>query len=89
MLDNNREPSMIQEELSDLETLIRKKETLISKYPDKYSLKVGHQSLKNKEEHLLLELKNSYGRYQMDTQYEINISSIMEENIGFPMISGT
>jgi hypothetical protein len=67
MADDCRYPSIIQEELSDLETLIRKKETLISKYPDKYSLKVAYQSLKDREEHLLLELKSSYGRYQMDT----------------------
>jgi hypothetical protein len=67
MADDCRDPSIIQEELSDLETLIRKKEKLISKYPDKYSLKVGYQSLKDREEHLLLELQSSYERYQMDT----------------------
>lgn len=67
MADDCRDPSIIQEELSDLETLIRKKETLVSKYPDKYSLKVVYQSLKDREEHLLLELKGSYGRHQMDT----------------------
>ena len=67
MADDCRVPSIIQEELSDLETLIQKKEKLISKYPEKYSLKVGYQSLKDREDHLLLELKSSYGRYQMDT----------------------
>ena len=67
MADDCRDPSIIREELSDLETLIRKKEKLISKYSDKYSLKVAYQSLKDREEHLLLELKGSYGRHQMDT----------------------
>ena len=67
MADDYRDPSIIQEELSDLETLIRKKEKLISKYPDKYSLKVSYQSIKDREEHLLLELKSSYGRHQIDT----------------------
>ncbi|HJH28121.1 MAG TPA: hypothetical protein C5S50_01605 [Methanosarcinaceae archaeon] len=67
MADDCRNPSIIQEEISDLETLIQKKEKLISKYPDKYSLKVGYQSLKDREDHLLLELKSSYGRHQMDT----------------------
>ena len=67
MADDCRNPSIIQEEMSDLETLIQKKEKLISKYPDKYSLKVGYQSLKDREDHLLLELKSSYGRHQMDT----------------------
>ena len=67
MLDNNRKPSIIQEELSDLKKLIWKKETLISKYPNKLSLKVSCQSLKDREVHLLLELQGLYGKYQMDT----------------------
>lgn len=67
MADDRRDPSIIQEELSDLETLIRKKEKLISKHPDKFSLKIGYQSLKDREEHLLFELQSSYGRHQMDT----------------------
>ena len=66
MSDDYRRPAFIQEELSDLQKLIRENEVLISKYPDKFSLKFRHQKFKDKEEQLLFELRNSLMRYQMD-----------------------
>ena len=62
-----RRPSLIQEELSDLNDLIREKQHLMEKYPERFSLKMGLENLKNREKCLLLELKRSYERYQIDT----------------------
>lgn len=67
MLDEYRRPSIIQEELTDLNELIRNKLLLMEKYPNEIPLKIGHKSLKNREKHLLLELKEAYGRFQTDT----------------------
>ena len=69
MNDDYRYPVWIQEELSDLQELIRENETLKSKYPDKFSLNFMSQRLKEREKHLLLELENSFSRLQMDTIY--------------------
>ncbi len=66
MSDNFRHPSLIQEELFDLQKLLQENEILISKYPEKFSLKLSHQSLKDREESLFLELRTSSSRFQMD-----------------------
>ncbi len=66
MSEDYRRPAFIQEELSDLQKLIRENEVLMSKYPDKFSLKIRHKNLKDREEQLLFELRNSLTRYQMD-----------------------
>lgn len=66
MIDDHRPPSFIQEELSDLQNLIRENDVLILKYPDKFSLKFRGQKFRGKEQQLLSELRKSLMRYQMD-----------------------
>lgn len=66
MSDDHRRPAFIQEELSDLQKLMRENEVLISRYPDKFSLNFKYQKLRDKEEQLLFELRNSLMRYQID-----------------------
>lgn len=67
MNNGYRRPKFISEELSDLQDLIRENEKLTLKYPNRFSLKLGFHNLKDREEHLLLELENSMARLQMDT----------------------
>lgn len=66
MAVDHRRPSLIQEELSDLNELIRSKLLLMEKYPNETILKIGYDSLKNREKDLLVELKESYERFQTD-----------------------
>jgi hypothetical protein len=66
MSDDYRRSAFIQEELSDLQKLIRENEFLISRYPDKFSLTFKYQKLRDKEEQLLFELRNSLMRHQID-----------------------
>ncbi|AKB24059.1 hypothetical protein MSMTP_0590 [Methanosarcina sp. MTP4] len=67
MIEKVRRPSIIQEELSELNELIVNKEQLVEKYPDKFSLKIGLYSLKEREEYLLKELEKAYERLNIDT----------------------
>ena len=65
-MNDLRKPFVIKKELSELQKLIHENEILISKYPDKFSLKLGFKSLKDREDSILLELKESITRYQLD-----------------------
>ena len=67
MADDPRASHIIQEQLADLIPLIKENELLLSKYPDKFTLKLGLKSLKLKEQELLKELQNSKKRNFMDT----------------------
>ncbi len=67
MNNNQRRPALIQEELSDLQKLIRENEILLLKYSNKFSLKVRHQNLKEREAYLFSELRDSFERFQMDS----------------------
>lgn len=67
MADDPRASYIIQEELADLIPLINENELLLSKYPDKFTLKLGLESLKEKKHELLIELQNSKKRNLMDT----------------------
>ena len=67
MIEECRRPSIIQEELAELNVLLRDKLILMDKYPDEFTLKIGYDSLKNRENHLLVELKEAYERFQIDT----------------------
>jgi hypothetical protein len=66
MADNPRASYVIQEELADLIPLIKENELLLLKYPDKFTLKMGLENLKVKEQELLAELQNSKKRNLMD-----------------------
>lgn len=67
MIEEVRRPSVIEEELSELQELIAEGRELIEKYPDKFSLEIGLCSLKEREGYLLAELQKAYERYSQDT----------------------
>lgn len=67
MNNNQRRPTLILEELSDLYELIRENEILLSKYSNKFSLRVRQRNFKDREAYLLLELRNSFERFQFDS----------------------
>ena len=73
MFDIIKRPSLIQDELSQLAELIRDNMDLIEQYPDRFSLKLHLISLQNRQEELLLELRDSYKRLQMET-FDIDIN---------------
>ena len=75
-----RRPQLISEELSDLQDLIRENEKLILKYQNRFSLKLGLQNLKDREEHLLLELEDSMARFQMDTFYFVLDGDVVDNH---------
>lgn len=66
MTEEFRRPSVIQEKLASLSELKREKIVLIDKNPNNDLLKTELNYLVKQEEQLLLELKESYERYQMD-----------------------
>jgi hypothetical protein len=67
MNNTQRHPNLILEELSDLYELIRENETLLSKYSDKFSLRVRQRNFKEREAYLLIELRNSFERFRFDS----------------------
>lgn len=73
MKDKIKRPSRIQDELSQAGKLIRENMDLIDQYPDRFSLKLHLMSLQNRENELLLELRESYKRRQMET-FDIDIN---------------
>jgi len=73
MFDIIKRPSLIQDELSQLAELIRDNMDLIEQYHDRFSLKLHLISLQNRQEELLLELRDSYKRLQMET-FDIDIN---------------
>ena len=79
MVDDPRAVYIIQEELADLVPLIKENELLLSKYPDKFSLKLGLRSLKSREQYLFIELQNSKKRNFMDT-FDIVVTGEVVDN---------
>lgn len=67
-----RRPTLIQRELSQVAELIRDNEDLINQYPDRFSLRLHLMSLQNRQNQLLVELKNSYNKIQMET-FDIDV----------------
>ena len=67
MIDEYRQPSLIKEELSDLAELIRENTQLVSLYPEDFALQQALHSLKNREENILNELRETYERLQTDS----------------------
>jgi hypothetical protein len=67
MVEEYRHPSLIQEELSDVQRLLRKEKELISLYPDHTELIFLHETSKQREEHLVKELKIVLDRLQLDS----------------------
>lgn len=67
MTEEYRSPSLIKEELSDLAELIRETSQLVSLRPEDFVLQQTLHSLKNREETILNELRETYKRLQMDS----------------------
>lgn len=67
MIAEYRQPSLIKEELSDLAELIRENNQLVSLYPEDFALQQALHSLKNREENILNELRETYERLQTDS----------------------
>ena len=67
MTEEYRTPSLIKEELSDLAELIRETSQLVSLRPEDFVLQQTLHSLKNREETILNELRETYKRLQMDS----------------------
>lgn len=66
MTEEYRAPSLIKEELSDLAELIRETSQLISLRPKDFVLQQTLHSLKNREDTILNELRETYKRLQVD-----------------------
>jgi hypothetical protein len=73
MTDEIRRPTLIQKELSQVAELIRDNEDIINQYPDRFSLRLHLMSLQNRQDQLLVELKNSYNKLQMET-FDIDVN---------------
>jgi hypothetical protein len=67
MTEEYRPPSLIKEELSDLAELIRETSQLVSLRPEDFVLQQTLHSLKNREETILNELRETYKRLRMDS----------------------
>lgn len=79
MPDEIRRPTLIQAELSQIAELIRDNADLVNQYPDRFSLKLHLMSLQNREKELLLELRDSYNRLQIDT-FDVDVDGKYVEN---------
>ena len=66
MTEEYRAPSLIKEELSDLAELIRETSQLISLRPEDFVLQQTLHSLKNREDAILNDLRETYNRLQVD-----------------------
>ena len=66
MGDEFRDPRLIQEELTDLQELIREENATISKYPEHTELLILHESSLKREQYLLFEFEESLKRFSLD-----------------------
>lgn len=91
MTEEYRAPSLIKEELSDLAELIRETYQLVSLRPEDFVLQQTLHSLKNREEIILNELRETYKRLQMDS-FDILIEggdAVSESSISLSFIGKT
>lgn len=65
MEDEIRDPRLIQEELSDLQELIREEKLVIAKYPEHTELLILHETSLEREQYLIQELEESLKRFSL------------------------